>query len=351
MTRAIAFRIVALVVAALALYGVTPALIAVFGSLDEVGDIHPAWWIVVVATQAAGIACLCALQRQAIGMRRWWPVVSSQLTGAALGRVIPGGAATAGATQLRMLTRAGASVSSAATGVAASSMLLLLVLAGMPLAVVPAVLTGLDVPDDLAKTALLGVGLFAALCAAGVVLLASARTVEGLGRAIRWSLRRVRLSAPDDLPRRMHDQVDLVRRTVGDRWPRALAALDLRLPDAARGAGGGRRPTVDRAHPAGLLRGAAAGPDPDHAGRARDRRGGPDQRAGARRGRGGVGGRGHAGLPAGLLLAAVGGGADRLAALPPPDHPSGVRFAVVAWPTIGGPWHLPPSSVPCSRRR
>lgn len=224
MTRAIVFRIVALVVAGLALYGVTPALVAVFGSLDEVGEIHPAWWIVVVATQAAGIACLCALQRQAIGMRRWWPVVSSQLTGAALGRVIPGGAATAGATQLRMLTRAGASVGSAATGVAASSMLLLLVLAGMPLAVIPAVLTGLDVPDDLMKTALLGLGLFAALCAVGVVLLASDRTVEGLGRAVRWSLRRVRLAVSDDLPRRLHDQVDLVRRTVGDRWPRALAA-------------------------------------------------------------------------------------------------------------------------------
>lgn len=224
MTKAIALRLAALAVTALALYGVTPALIEVFGSLDEVGQIRPGWWVVVVVVQALGIGCLCALQRQAIGMRRWWPVVSSQLTGAALGRVIPGGAATAGATQLRMLSRAGASVATAATGIAASSILLLIALAGMPLAVTPAVITGLDVPDDLARTALLGLGLFVALGAAGAVMLISDRAVERIGRAVRWSFRRLHLAASDDLPRRLRTQIDLVRGTLGDRWPRALAA-------------------------------------------------------------------------------------------------------------------------------
>lgn len=70
--RGIRRRILALTVAAVVLYGVAPAVLEVLGAYRRLTDVDPAWWIAVVATSAAGIWCMCAVQRLALNGSRWY---------------------------------------------------------------------------------------------------------------------------------------------------------------------------------------------------------------------------------------------------------------------------------------
>src|SRR5215207_6396719 len=100
-------RIVALVVCALVLYGVAPAVLNVLDAWPQVVDLEPYWFAAMIGAQVASWAGMWLLQRLAVGARSWWPVVTSNLASGALGRVVPGGAAAAGALQFRMLIQAG----------------------------------------------------------------------------------------------------------------------------------------------------------------------------------------------------------------------------------------------------
>jgi uncharacterized protein (TIRG00374 family) len=102
---------------------------------------------------------------------------------------------------------------------------LLATLAALPVLALPAVVLGLAVPTRLWQAALVGVAVFAALLAVGATLLASDRAVLGVGRLwIRIGTRlRPRKPPPADLPERLRDQRDLVRRALGARWWEAVA--------------------------------------------------------------------------------------------------------------------------------
>ena len=217
-------RIVALVLTALVLYGLAPAVLEVFGAFDELDDFEPLWWIVVIGTQIAGLISFFAVQKVALPGASWFAVVTSNLVGGALGRVIPGGAATAAAVQFQMLGQSGVSRARIATGVAAASVLLVAALAALPIITVPFVATGLKVPETLAQAALLGGVVFVFLFGLGSVLLGSDRAIGTAGRAVGAVLRRVgRDALADGLPERLTGQRDLVRRALGRGWPEALA--------------------------------------------------------------------------------------------------------------------------------
>jgi uncharacterized protein (TIRG00374 family) len=91
--------------------------------------------------------------------------------------------------------------------------------------VAPPVLLGVAVPTRLSQAALVGVALFVALLGVGVTLLASDRAVLGVARLwIRIGTRlRPRKPPPADLPERLRDQRDLVRRALGARWWEAVS--------------------------------------------------------------------------------------------------------------------------------
>ena len=217
-------RIVALALTALVLYGLAPAVLEVFGAFDELDDFEPLWWLVVIGTQIAGLVSFFAVQKVALPGASWFAVVTSNLVGGALGRVIPGGAATAAAVQFQMLAQSGVSRARIATGVAAGSVLLVAALAALPIITVPFVATGLQVPETLAQAALLGGVVFLVLFGAGTVLLGSDRAIGSVGGASAAVLRRVgREALADGLPDRLRAQRDLVRRALGRRWPVALA--------------------------------------------------------------------------------------------------------------------------------
>jgi hypothetical protein len=54
-------RLVPLLVAAVVLYGVEPAILEMIGAYRRLRDVDPGWWIVVVAASAASTWCMCSL--------------------------------------------------------------------------------------------------------------------------------------------------------------------------------------------------------------------------------------------------------------------------------------------------
>jgi uncharacterized protein (TIRG00374 family) len=218
-------RLVPLVVAAVVLYGVAPATLEVLGAYRRLRDVDPGWWIVVVAASAASTWCMCALQRLALNRAPWFPVATSQLAGAAFSKVVPGGSAAAAALQARMLLQAGLSPAAIGTGLTAGALLLLGALAGLPLLALPALLVGRHIPDGLLDTAAIGLGVFVVLFAVGAVLLVNDRVLRALGRGLGAAQRRLHRgqAASEQLPERLLDQRDLLRRSLGRAWPQAVA--------------------------------------------------------------------------------------------------------------------------------
>ncbi len=214
-----------LVVAAVVLYGVAPAILEVLGAYRRLKDVDPAWWIVVVCASVAGIWCMCALQRLALHGAGWFPVATSQLAGTAFSKVVPGGSAAAAALQARMLARAGLPAAAIGTGLTAGALLLLAALAGLPLLALPAVLLGQRIPDGLLQTAGIGLGVFLVLFLVGALLLMDDRVLRGVGRALEGAHRKLRgRQAPKEgLPGRLFDERDLLRRSLGGAWPQAVA--------------------------------------------------------------------------------------------------------------------------------
>jgi uncharacterized protein (TIRG00374 family) len=221
-------RAVALAVTALVLYGVAPAVGDVLGAWPKVRDLHPWWLAAMVLFEIASLWCLWELQALSIGTHDQVAVATSQLAGGALGRVIPGGAATAAAAQYNMLNAADVPRGAIATGLAAATALQIAGLCVLPALALPALLLGVNVPATLLETGALALGLFAAMAAIGVAVARSEQILRWVGRTARditCKLPKV-TPLPADLPDRLVANRDEVRERLGDRlWYAAGAAL------------------------------------------------------------------------------------------------------------------------------
>ena len=223
--RAVIKRLLLLLLAGVVLYGVAPAVLEVLGAYKRLTDVDPAWWIAVVATSAAGIWCMCGLQRLLLERPPWFPTVTSQLAGTAFSKVVPGGAAAAAALQAQMLGQAGVPAATIGTGLTAGGVLLLAALAGLPLLALPAVLLGRHIPDGLVQATAIGLAVFLVLFAVGALLLFHDALLRTLARAfglLRRVLRR-RPAASDGLSERAFAERDLLRQRLGGAWPQAMA--------------------------------------------------------------------------------------------------------------------------------
>jgi uncharacterized protein (TIRG00374 family) len=223
--KAVVKRVVPLIVAAVVLYGVAPAILEVAGAYRRLKDVDPGWWIVVVAAAVASNWCMCALQRLALNRAPWFPVTTSQLAGAAFSKVVPGGSAAAAALQARMLAQSGLAPAAIGTGLTAGALLLLCALSGLPLLAVPALLLGRHIPDGLLQTGAIELGVFLALFAIGAVLLANDRVLSALARLLQAAERRLRRwhDVSDELPERLFNERDRLRSSLGSAWPQAVA--------------------------------------------------------------------------------------------------------------------------------
>lgn len=219
-------RAAALGLTALVLYGVAPAIGEVLGAWPQVADLKPWWLAGMLLAEALSCWFLWELQALSIGTRDTVAVATSQLAGGALGRVIPGGAATAAATQYNMLNAADVPRPAIATGLAAATVLQIAALCVLPALALPAVIFGLTVPETLLETAILALAVFAAMFGIGLAVARSGKTLRGVGRfAVRVSRRLPgdRALAPA-FPDRLVVQRDEVFERLGDRVLWACAA-------------------------------------------------------------------------------------------------------------------------------
>ncbi len=217
-------RVVALAVTALVLYGVAPAVTEVLGAWPRVRRIEPAWFAVMVLAQLGSLWCLWKLQALCIGAALR-PVAESSLVSGALGRVLPGGTATAAATQYAMLTHAGVPGAAIGAGLAAGTLLQLAALCALALLALPAAMVGMRVPTSLVATAAVAAFLFCGMVALTALALRGDRTLAAIARTAGRVLSRVRRRHPvdsDDLAARLLGQRDAVVRLLGRTWRLAL---------------------------------------------------------------------------------------------------------------------------------
>jgi uncharacterized membrane protein YbhN (UPF0104 family) len=98
---------ISLAVGAVGLYLVWPALLETVGAWPLLSTIKVRWFVGMVLLEASSFACVWLVLAISLRSRRWFLIATSQLASNAASRVIPGGAATGGVVQYRMLTQAG----------------------------------------------------------------------------------------------------------------------------------------------------------------------------------------------------------------------------------------------------
>ena len=215
-----------LVVTAISLYLLLPTLVAVLSSYRRLSHIHWVWAGVMLVAEFASYASIWELDRIALRTPSWLSVGAAQLSGNAVGRIVPGGGATATAFTVGMLKETGADVGEAAAGLSASTGLQLATTLALPLVALPAVLGGAPIDHSLEYAAYLGIIVLVVLLAVGGLAFAADWPLESVGRVVQFLLNRtVRRRRPvSGLPRELVDDRDSIRLTLGQRWPQALPA-------------------------------------------------------------------------------------------------------------------------------
>jgi uncharacterized membrane protein YbhN (UPF0104 family) len=213
-----------LVVMAISLYLLAPALLQVFGAFDELDEINPLWFLAMVALQVGSYACIWGIQRLAVRADHWGPVVTSQLASNSFGRVVPGGVAAAGAMQYAMLVRGGIPPAAAASGMTASSLLVFGTLLALPLLALPAIIGGVAVDPHLTRAAIGGAVLFVLMVGAGAASVLWDRPLELAGRSAQAVLNRLRPrhEPVTGLPDRLLRERAVVMGVLGRQWWEAL---------------------------------------------------------------------------------------------------------------------------------
>ncbi len=227
--RRYAKRIALLAVAGASLYLFLPSLTAVFSSWRSLTHLDWYFAVLVIACEIASFFWLWQLDRIALHTRAWFPVATAQLSGNAVGRIVPGGGATATAFTASMLRRAGVDTGEAAAAFGASTGLQLATTLALPVLALPAIIAGAPVSRSLATAAYLGIGLLVVLLAAGAAAFLTDAPLKVAGRAIQWLLNATirRHRRVTQLPQELLEDRDFIRTTIGERWRGAVVAAAL----------------------------------------------------------------------------------------------------------------------------
>lgn len=217
-------RVVLLLVGGVSLYLLFPSLVSVLGSWRSLAHLNWYWAGLALFAEAASFGSLWELDRIALGTTSWFIVACMQLSGNAVGQVVPGSGATATAFEVGVLRRANVGVGRAIAALAASTALQIATTLALPLFALPAILAGARVSPGLAAAAYLGTATLLLLLTAGVLAFVTDRPLELAGRWVEWALRRLVRLRVSDLPRRLLEQRDFIRATVGGHWAGAVAS-------------------------------------------------------------------------------------------------------------------------------
>jgi uncharacterized protein (TIRG00374 family) len=224
-------RAIAVAVAGLGIYLVLPSLTRVLASWPRLSTLNPVWFAVAVGAEVASFACTFALQRVAFGTRRWFAVVTSGLSGNAISRIFPGGAAAGAAVQYRMLSTAGVDSGTAVGGLTALSVLGVASLLALPIFALPAILFGAPVSAGLINAALIGMAGFVLLAGVGIIVLTTDGPLTIAGRAVERVWKRIFRHRPPltGLDKRLLHGRDQIRSVLGRNWKRAVVLSAGRL--------------------------------------------------------------------------------------------------------------------------
>jgi uncharacterized membrane protein YbhN (UPF0104 family) len=221
--RRYGMRAILLVVAGASLYLLAPSLLTVLSSWPRLRNVNPVWVAPAVLFEAASFASLWLLQRVALRTHDWFAVATSQLTGNALGSIVPGGGATATAAQYGILVRSGIRRGDVASGLAASWATTTALAFAIPGLAAIAAAGGTAAPRGLREVAYLGAAMFAVTALVGVAAFAWNRPLLAFASAVRAAGARVGLGERlDDLPARLLRQRNAIRRAFADRPLTAL---------------------------------------------------------------------------------------------------------------------------------
>jgi uncharacterized protein (TIRG00374 family) len=203
-----------------------PSLVAVFSSARSLTQLTWYWSVLALVSEAASFVCLWQLDRISLRERSWFAVACAQLSGNAVGRIVPGGAATSSAFSISMLRRAGLEVGQAAAGFAASTSIQYGAALALPLLALPAIVGGAPVDRSLVTSAYLGAAVVLLLIVGGVLAFAFDQPLELAGRALQSLLNTTvrRHNKIADLPQKLLAQRDFVRATIGRHWQGAILA-------------------------------------------------------------------------------------------------------------------------------
>lgn len=247
-------RILLLLVSGLSLYLVFPSLLQVLSAWPRLTKLEPIWFVAMLVAEAASFVCLWVLQRLSVRTHDLYAIATSQLAGNAFGRIVPGGGATAGALQYRMLVQSGIPGARAASGLTASSLLVFAVLLALPVFAIPAVLRGVVSTDnELVRAALVGMIVFAAMFAVGVALIVTNKPLHDLAAIAERVRNRLFHGRPPrvNTPARVLAERDLIVSVLGERkWEALLATIGrwffdyLALLAALAAVGATPRPTL-----------------------------------------------------------------------------------------------------------
>jgi uncharacterized protein (TIRG00374 family) len=228
---AVAKRAIVVVIAGLAIYLVLPSITEVIASWPRLSTLNPIWFALAVAAEAGQFLCTFALQRLALRTRGWFTVITAQLSGNAVSKIIPAGAAAGAAVQYRMLATGGIDPEVAVGGLTAFSLLSVGGLLALPLFALPAVLFGTPVSRGLVHAAFIGIGGFALFAGFGAIVLSTDRPLAMTGRLVQRFRNRIfpRRRPMTHLDQRLLSQRDAIRSVLGRKWYQAVGLTAGRL--------------------------------------------------------------------------------------------------------------------------
>ena len=237
-------RAVGLAITGIGLYIVAPSLLSVFGAWPRLADIEPWWFPVLAVLETCSFAALwwlaeLAMAQQA-GEKRpthlgWGTIATAQLAGNAASKVVPGGPASGGVVQGKLLIQAGQPAAVVASALTAIGLMTTGVLLLLPVLTVPALLIGPPPAKQLELGLLVSLIMAVVIVGLGLTALTWKRFVVLIGRAAGRIIHVVKHSVTaDSCAALLVTQRDRVAAAFdGHWWGAAFAAAANRMFDYA----------------------------------------------------------------------------------------------------------------------
>jgi uncharacterized protein (TIRG00374 family) len=235
-------RAVGLAITGVGLYIVAPSILSLFGAWPRLADVDLWWFPILVILEGCSFAALWWLARLALaqdgGTQKppgWGTIATAQLAGNAASKVVPGGPATGGVLQARLLIQAGQPAPVVASALTAIGLITTGVLLLLPVLTVPAVLIGPPPARQLELGLLVSLIMAAVIVGFGLAALRWPRFVVIVGRGTGHVIHLVKRSVTaDSCAALLITQRERVAAAFEGRWwEAALAAAANRMFDYA----------------------------------------------------------------------------------------------------------------------